>query len=156
MGLRSPMASHHWRIIGSLTGSRPTSGAPKGFPTYGAKACSSARSGTAKSPAAGAGVGGGAAVGRGRLNLEHVPEGRSALPCRPQMEDVKPFTDPVCGMKVRADGPHQHAHGGTTYRLCSARCLEKFRAEPARYLTPSAPPATKPPAPQASTAGSWT
>src|SRR5262245_31240496 len=72
------------------------------------------------------------------------------------MEDVKPFTDPVCGMSVRADGPHQHEQGGTTYRFCSARCLEKFRADSARYVTPSAPPAAKPQAPQASTAGTWT
>jgi Cu+-exporting ATPase len=57
------------------------------------------------------------------------------------MDDVKTFTDPVCGMTVEPDGPHRHELGGTTYRFCSARCLEKFRAEPGRYLKPSAPPA---------------
>jgi Cu+-exporting ATPase len=71
-----------------------------------------------------------------------------------QMDDVKPFTDPVCGMQVRADGPHHHAHGGTTYRFCSARCLEKFRAEPARYLTPAVAPSAPPAA--AALAGRWT
>src|SRR6266852_826433 len=42
--------------------------------------------------------------------------------------------DPVCGMGVdpnRAAGSHQHA--GQTYFFCSQRCVEKFRAEPARY-----------------------
>ena len=70
------------------------------------------------------------------------------------MDDVKPFTDPVCGMSVGADGPHRHEHGGETYRFCSARCLEKFRAEPRRYLEPSPAPA----APSAATpqAGRWT
>jgi hypothetical protein len=29
MGLASPMASHHWRIIASFTGSRAISGGPK-------------------------------------------------------------------------------------------------------------------------------
>jgi Cu+-exporting ATPase len=67
------------------------------------------------------------------------------------MDELKPFTDPVCGMKVRADSPHQHPHGGTIYRFCSARCLEKFRAEPARYLEPR----EAPPAPSAQ-AGRWT
>ncbi|HXK25735.1 MAG TPA: heavy metal translocating P-type ATPase [Myxococcota bacterium] len=65
------------------------------------------------------------------------------------MDDPKPLTDPVCGMTVAPDGPHRHEHGGTAYRFCSVRCLEKFRAEPARYLEPSA--AAPAPAPQAGT-----
>lgn len=43
--------------------------------------------------------------------------------------------DPVCGMSVSADSPLRHAHAGTTYRFCCPRCLERFRAEPARWLT---------------------
>jgi Cu+-exporting ATPase len=43
--------------------------------------------------------------------------------------------DPVCGMKVdpaRAAGSHEHE--GQTYFFCSRGCLEKFKADPARYL----------------------
>jgi len=47
------------------------------------------------------------------------------------------LTDPVCGMTVRPDGPHRHEHAGTLYGFCSAGCLAKFRADPARYLEPS-------------------
>lgn len=44
--------------------------------------------------------------------------------------------DPVCGMVVTADSPHQHRHGGELYHFCSARCRDKFAAEPERYLNP--------------------
>src|SRR5262245_1947540 len=43
--------------------------------------------------------------------------------------------DPVCGMTVvpaRAAGSHPHA--GQTYFFCSRQCLEKFKADPLRYL----------------------
>ncbi|MDP9114523.1 MAG: cadmium-translocating P-type ATPase [Acidobacteriota bacterium] len=47
------------------------------------------------------------------------------------------FKDPVCGMQVN---PHSaagsYAHQGETYYFCCTGCLEKFRANPARYLTP--------------------
>ena len=43
--------------------------------------------------------------------------------------------DPVCGMTVAADGPLRFEHAGTTYVFCSAGCLAKFRADPAKYLT---------------------
>jgi Cu+-exporting ATPase len=44
--------------------------------------------------------------------------------------------DPVCGMSVKADSPHQATHGGHDYRFCSAGCRSKFVADPARYLSP--------------------
>ena len=48
-------------------------------------------------------------------------------------------TDPVCGMTVDpAKSTHQHVHAGTVFHFCSARCQEKFIADPARYLTPRA------------------
>jgi len=54
-------------------------------------------------------------------------------------------TDPVCGMQVDPDhSKHQFTHGGQVFHFCSARCQEKFAAEPARYL--KAEPATAPPA----------
>ncbi|HWA12818.1 MAG TPA: heavy metal translocating P-type ATPase [Burkholderiales bacterium] len=56
--------------------------------------------------------------------------------------------DPVCGMDVDpAATPHHHVHNGVAYHFCSAGCLEKFRANPVRYLSPEpVPPAV--PAPQ--------
>lgn len=42
--------------------------------------------------------------------------------------------DPVCGMKVAADAPLSHVHDGVTYRFCAASCLQKFRADPDRFL----------------------
>ncbi|CAI07328.1 heavy metal translocating P-type ATPase [Aromatoleum aromaticum] len=59
-----------------------------------------------------------------------------------------PATDPVCGMIVKPDSPHVATHDGQTYRFCSAKCLDKFRAEPTRYLHPApveAADATTPP-----------
>ncbi len=61
--------------------------------------------------------------------------------CSHEPIEVEPiYTDPVCGMKVRADGPHRTDHAGQTYRFCSARCLEKFVATPLVYLDPSPKP----------------
>jgi Cu+-exporting ATPase len=46
--------------------------------------------------------------------------------------------DPVCGMEVdSASTAHRHDLGGTTYFFCSARCREKFAADPDRYLSPA-------------------
>ena len=50
--------------------------------------------------------------------------------------------DPVCGMSVAPDAPLQHVHAGRTWRFCGRRCLERFQAEPERYLAPKAPDAT--------------
>ena len=47
--------------------------------------------------------------------------------------------DPVCGMSVDpALAAHHAEHDGRSYSFCSARCHERFAAEPARYLTPTA------------------
>ncbi|MDP9198767.1 MAG: YHS domain-containing protein, partial [Pseudomonadota bacterium] len=48
--------------------------------------------------------------------------------------------DPVCGMTVAADSPHQATHEAHDYRFCSAGCRAKFLAEPARYLKPETIP----------------
>nr|WP_255406242.1 heavy metal translocating P-type ATPase [Novosphingobium sp. CF614] len=43
-------------------------------------------------------------------------------------------TDPVCGMSVDpATTPHVAAHAGAHHYFCSAGCLAKFNADPARY-----------------------
>jgi len=44
--------------------------------------------------------------------------------------------DPICGMQVAADSPHRLEHDGELWRFCSSVCLQKFRANPERYLAP--------------------
>nr|WP_274379409.1 heavy metal translocating P-type ATPase [Pseudoxanthomonas daejeonensis] len=49
------------------------------------------------------------------------------------------MVDPVCGMTVDPQrSPHQASHDGITWHFCSARCQERFLADPQRYLAPSA------------------
>jgi Cu+-exporting ATPase len=49
--------------------------------------------------------------------------------------------DPVCGMNVNpATSRHRHVHDGETFHFCSPRCVEKFSADPERYLNPAAAP----------------
>lgn len=53
--------------------------------------------------------------------------------------------DPVCGMTVDPATAEQRAdHAGHQYFFCSARCRERFTADPDRYLT--APRASEMPA----------
>jgi Cu+-exporting ATPase len=48
--------------------------------------------------------------------------------------------DPVCGMSVDpARTPHHDVRNGVTYHFCGARCVERFRADPGRFLAPAAP-----------------
>jgi Cu+-exporting ATPase len=42
--------------------------------------------------------------------------------------------DPVCGMAVAWESPRRFEHAGVSHRFCSDRCLERFRAEPERWL----------------------
>jgi len=50
--------------------------------------------------------------------------------------------DPVCGMDVDpATARFSHEHAGQTFHFCSARCLEKFKAEPAKFLQSAPSPA---------------
>jgi Cu+-exporting ATPase len=47
--------------------------------------------------------------------------------------------DPVCGMLVEiASAKFRHRLGDSTYYFCSQGCLDKFKADPDRYLNPSA------------------
>jgi Cu+-exporting ATPase len=47
-------------------------------------------------------------------------------------------TDPVCGMKVDPrTAKHRCELGAAPYYFCSDRCLEKFKADPDRYLNPA-------------------
>ncbi len=56
------------------------------------------------------------------------------------MENSSKSIDPVCGMVVdpaKAAGTIEHS--GTSYHFCAVRCLERFRAEPERWLRSAAP-----------------
>ena len=59
--------------------------------------------------------------------------------------------DPVCGMTISPDDAVGHVeHQGQTYYFCNDSCLEQFREDPDRFLSPaSARPAV-------STSGEWT
>ncbi len=64
-------------------------------------------------------------------------------------ESQSTATDPVCGMEVEpTSAAGTHEHDGQTYFFCSAHCLERFRAEPAKFLKaapeePKKPSATR-------------
>src|SRR5882724_4111752 len=50
-----------------------------------------------------------------------------------------PERDPVCGMNVDpARAKYVHEQGGKKYYFCCAACVEKFKANPSRYLNRSA------------------
>ncbi|CAO3403949.1 heavy metal translocating P-type ATPase [Azospirillum palustre] len=50
--------------------------------------------------------------------------------------------DPVCGMMVDPERTAHHAeHDGHSFHFCSARCHDKFVADPEQYLKPEAKPA---------------
>lgn len=60
--------------------------------------------------------------------------------------NTKPFSDPVCGMKVAASAEKRLAHAGHDYFFCSTRCMEKFSADPDRYVDQKGvAPAASPP-----------
>ena len=84
---------------------------------------------------------------KGKLTL--VPSGPRPSP---KPTSGAAAIDPVCGMTVDpATAAGSHVHGGRTYWFCSAGCLERFRADPARYL--AAGPDARAHAPAPSPAG---
>ncbi|MEO8203210.1 MAG: heavy metal translocating P-type ATPase [Betaproteobacteria bacterium] len=48
----------------------------------------------------------------------------------------KVLKDPVCGMTVKPQTPHQLEHTGRTVYFCSAGCKAKFAADPEKYSVP--------------------
>jgi Cu+-exporting ATPase len=48
----------------------------------------------------------------------------------------KPFTDPVCGMKVAANPEKTVVYQGVAHHFCSTKCIDKFKANPEAYLEP--------------------
>jgi Cu+-exporting ATPase len=66
----------------------------------------------------------------------HDRAGKSAAQSDSTAKQDKPFTDPVCGMKVGANPEKTVELAGTAYHFCSAGCVAKFNAEPQKYLHP--------------------
>lgn len=44
------------------------------------------------------------------------------------------LVDPVCGMSVSADSPRRLTYLAKSYSFCSAKCLDKFSANPEKYV----------------------
>ena len=73
------------------------------------------------------------------MNKRQIP----MLPISPQQPSTGGVVDPVCGMTVdpeRAAGAH--VYHGRTYHFCSRHCVEKFKADPAKYVSPQSPTVT--------------
>ncbi|HEV2522405.1 MAG TPA: YHS domain-containing protein [Candidatus Acidoferrales bacterium] len=45
-----------------------------------------------------------------------------------------PAKDPVCGMQLEPGQGYTKNHAGRELHFCSRKCLDKFEAEPQRYL----------------------
>ncbi len=61
----------------------------------------------------------------------------------PPMAARQTVKDPVCHMDVDpATAAGKHEYQGVTYYFCNPRCLDKFRADPEKYLSPQ--PASAP------------
>ena len=66
---------------------------------------------------------------------------KTSEPARKQGPSTKVLKDPVCGMSV---DPSKAAasieHEGTLYHFCCKGCAEKFKSDPAKYLSPAYKP----------------
>ncbi len=51
-----------------------------------------------------------------------------------QDNEINKHTDPVCGMEVDTDKGYRKMYAGNLYRFCSRNCLDKFEAQPERYI----------------------
>ncbi len=79
----------------------------------------------------------------------HASRAAAVDPAHPASSDHGPAIDPVCGMTVDpATAKHVADHGGRRWFFCSARCRERFVAEPAGFaataVNSGAPGATTP------------
>jgi Cu+-exporting ATPase len=69
----------------------------------------------------------------------HHAHGADSMHHPEQPANSKPFTDPVCGMKVGPNPEREITFGGEVYHFCSSKCMEKFRAAPESYLGAAKP-----------------
>ena len=51
-----------------------------------------------------------------------------------QDKNKQKHTDPVCGMEVDVESGYGKMHEGNLYRFCSRDCLDKFEADPEKYV----------------------
>ena len=75
-----------------------------------------------------------------RLYFEQAPQ--VSLMASLHVDVPAKVVDPVCGMTVdpaRAAGHVEYQ--GNTYYFCGRGCVEKFRADPARFIEPRTEPA---------------
>lgn len=68
---------------------------------------------------------------------QHNAKSHSHQHAGPSLEPATQLKDPVCGMTVTADSPHQLEHQGQAYYFCSAKCLSTFNQQPEKYTNPS-------------------
>jgi Cu+-exporting ATPase len=67
--------------------------------------------------------------------------------------DVASLKDPVCGMTVKPTTAHRVMHEGREVLFCSARCKDKFAANPDQYLKHAEPAPLPAPSAKAAPAG---
>src|SRR5579863_3327318 len=66
---------------------------------------------------------------------------QQAIPSNGNVKQSPSVRDPVCGMTIypaRAAGHFDHA--GLTYYFCSTHCVERFKADPSRFVAPESAP----------------
>ncbi len=67
--------------------------------------------------------------------IDPIERANAALGLHPDHDSHVAVKDPVCGMTVVPETAAGSVdHDGRTYYFCSRHCVEKFRADPARFL----------------------
>jgi Cu+-exporting ATPase len=75
----------------------------------------------------------------GEHGQHHHAARHEPAPYHPHDHDERSSSvDPVCGMSVDPANALAHRFGDDSYYFCSARCRDKFVADPARYAKPAA------------------
>ncbi len=67
----------------------------------------------------------------------HMGHGKHGGHAGPGGGTVK-HIDPVCGMEVDVEQGYGKMYQRQLYRFCSRSCLDKFEADPDRYINPPA------------------
>jgi P-type Cu+ transporter len=83
------------------------------------------------------------AHGKGEPHAGRLGAGPEAAACCNGKHGSEPGSfaiDPVCGMRVnRGTAKHRFEYRGEEYLFCSARCRDRFEAEPEKFLKPREP-----------------